>query len=466
MLNAMCGVRRVLRRVPRASTRRASAASATRPRFTERASDAIRAAASAAHLFPARVARPPADHELAVAAGTRAEGPGVATRLGERRASAIVVAVLLIGATAVSTLAGAAGPVMTDGATAHLQFASIGGPSGNAAAPRIAAGGDFGVDRTGIVAGRPRTAAPANAIRQLTPITLPDTSATDGATVSGPFLDDGTLLKPVSVETTVDDARDMLRTYTVKRGDTIDAVGRKFKVSPSTIYWANDLKNTRLVKGWKLTIPPVTGLVVTVKATDTLASLAKAHKIKPDAILAANKLEDPNLVMGQVLVMPGARGPKMVQAPKPKKVAPKGTTSKSGAVAGGGPARYTGGRFVWPVAGGGDVSRGFAGGHQGLDVAADTGTGVKAAAGGKVIFAGWKSNGGGYQVWISHGSGLYTTYNHMSSISVGTGQSVGRGQRIGGVGSTGNSSGPHLHFEVWKGSIWNGGSRVNPMGYL
>jgi murein DD-endopeptidase MepM/ murein hydrolase activator NlpD len=258
----------------------------------------------------------------------------------------------------------------------------------------------------------------------------------------------------------------MLRTYTVKRGDTIDAVGRKFKVSPSTIYWANDLKNTRLVKGWKLTIPPVTGLVVTVKATDTLASLAKAHKIKPDAILAANKLEDPNLVMGQVLVMPGARGPKMVQAPKPKKVAPKGTTSKSGAVAGGGPARYTGGRFVWPVAGGGDVSRGFAGGHQGLDVAADTGTGVKAAAGGKVIFAGWKSNGGGYQVWISHGSGLYTTYNHMSSISVGTGQSVGRGQRIGGVGSTGNSSGPHLHFEVWKGSIWNGGSRVNPMGYL
>ena len=89
-----------------------------------------------------------------------------------------------------------------------------------------------------------------------------------------------------------------------------------------------------------------------------------------------------------------------------------------------------------------------------------------AAAGGTVTFAGWKNNGGGYQVWISHGSGLYTTYNHMSAITVGRGQSVARGQQVGRVGMTGNATGPHLHFEVWRGPIWDGGVRVNPLIYL
>jgi murein DD-endopeptidase MepM/ murein hydrolase activator NlpD len=227
------------------------------------------------------------------------------------------------------------------------------------------------------------------------------------------------------------------------------------------VFWANNLKTTKLKAGWRLMIPPVDGLVVTVRPTDTLEALAAKHKVKAEAILAANKLSDPHLVMGQVLVVPGAKGAPLPK-PKPKKTV---TKAGSGAVASGGPSRYSGGRFVWPT-GGGSISRGFRSGHQGLDIAADPGTTVKAAAGGKVLFAGWKSNGGGYQVWVSHGSGLYTTYNHMSSLSVGTGQSVGRGQRLGGVGSTGNSTGPHLHFEVWRGPIWNGGTRVNPMNYL
>ena len=129
------------------------------------------------------------------------------------------------------------------------------------------------------------------------------------------------------------------------------------------------------------------------------------------------------------------------------------------------PAKYRGGRFAWPVAGG-EISRGYGYGHYGLDIAADSGTPVKAAAAGKVIFAGWKNNGGGYQVWIAHGSNLYTTYNHMSSLTVGNGQSVGRGQQVGRVGMTGNATGPHLHFEVWIGHIWDGGQRVNPLNYL
>jgi murein DD-endopeptidase MepM/ murein hydrolase activator NlpD len=129
------------------------------------------------------------------------------------------------------------------------------------------------------------------------------------------------------------------------------------------------------------------------------------------------------------------------------------------------PSHYSGGKLSWPVAGG-YISQYFHYGHYAIDIAADRGTTVKAAASGVVIFSGWKSNGGGYQVWISHGSGLYTTYNHMSSVSVGRGQHVGRSQQVGRVGMTGNATGPHLHFEVWRGPVWSGGTRVNPMLYL
>ena len=83
-----------------------------------------------------------------------------------------------------------------------------------------------------------------------------------------------------------------------------------------------------------------------------------------------------------------------------------------------------------------------------------------------VTFAGWKNNGGGYQVWIAHGDNLFTTYNHMSAITVGTGETVTRAEQVGRVGQSGNATGPHCHFEVWRGPIWNGGTRVNPLLYL
>ena len=180
-----------------------------------------------------------------------------------------------------------------------------------------------------------------------------------------------------------------------------------------------------------------------------------------------NGIDDPNLVVGQVLVLPGAKG-KAIQKPtfKPRS---NGPPAAAAAVAAAQPARpaYTGGKFLWPVVGGGNyISQYFHYGHYAIDIAADYGSTVRAAAGGTVIFAGWKSNGGGYQVWVAHGSGLYTTYNHMSAISVGRGQHVGRGQTVGRVGQSGNATGPHLHFEVWRGPVWDGGKRVNPLGYL
>ena len=130
------------------------------------------------------------------------------------------------------------------------------------------------------------------------------------------------------------------------------------------------------------------------------------------------------------------------------------------------PATYGGGPFAWPVPGG-TISQYFHYGHPALDIQAPYGTRVVAAASGTVIYAGWNNNGGGYQVWMSHGSGLYTTYNHLSAITVGVGERVGRGEQVGRVGQSGWATGPHCHFEVWRGYPWQGSSyRVNPLIYL
>jgi LysM repeat protein len=290
--------------------------------------------------------------------------------------------------------------------------------------------------------------------------------------IDGPFAADGTLVKPGSVETTVADGKDLIRTYRVKSGDTLTGVAHHFGVTMMTVWWANHLSSkNELHVGQILVIPPVSGVVVTVAASDTLDALATKYDVDSADIIEANNLSDPNLVVGQTLTIPGARG-SGIAAPKPKPVshpASSGSSSSPSHTSSGGsgrpPAQYSGGPMHWPVAGG-YISQYFHYGHWAIDIAADYGTRVMAAAAGTVTFAGWKDNGGGYQVWISHGSNLYTTYNHMSAITVGRGQSVARGQQVGRVGMTGNATGPHLHFEVWRGPIWDGGTRVNPLLYL
>jgi murein DD-endopeptidase MepM/ murein hydrolase activator NlpD len=283
---------------------------------------------------------------------------------------------------------------------------------------------------------------------------------------AGPFLDDGTLVMPVAVDTTVDDGSDKLATYRVKSGDTLTGIAHHFGVSMMTLWWANNLTSKdELHIGQTLVIPPVSGLVLTVAGGDTLASIAARTGTSADDILTYNGLTDPNLVIGQRLIIPGAMG-KGIPTPKP---AAKPVAKSSG---GGGssyhpaPTSYGGGRFAWPVPGG-YISQYYHYSHPAIDIAAPYGSRIVAAAGGTVIFAGWKSNGGGYQVWVSHGSGLYTGYYHMSAITVGIGEHVGRGGQVGRVGMSGDATGPHCHFEVWRGYPWESGSyRVNPLGYL
>jgi murein DD-endopeptidase MepM/ murein hydrolase activator NlpD len=398
--------------------------------------------------------------------------------LGHERTVAVAVAGIVLGASFLSV-----GPGRPNGDT--------GGPTGNGAEPRLAVGGsvDDG-SPTGNVeeayesqrpTGPSAYVDPAPTVNARSPIQNVDAldpeaqaainaQASQPTAVEGPFLDDGTLLKPVAVDTSVADGSSLIRTYKVKAGDTLAGIAAKYDVSTMTLWWANKLKSKNaLVRGQVLRIPPVSGLVVEVKATDTLASLARRYEVTADEIVATNQLQDRNLVVGQVLMLPGAKGAP-IKTVKPKPPARStGGGSSSGSSGGGGSARppknYSGGNFAWPTTSR-HISQYYHYGHYGLDIDGSTGDAIFAAAGGTVTFAGWKSNGGGYQVWIAHGSGLYTTYNHMSSVSVGRGQHVSKGQRVGRMGATGFATGSHLHFEVWKGAIWNGGSRVNPLSYL
>ena len=432
MLNASVGVQRVIARL-RPGTGRRTAAAVT---FQRRS------------ISLARTLRTPARTDV------RPSGERLVTATA---VGLVALAVALSGLTATTggggptgnTDGGGTDPRLTlGGAVAGIQD----GPNGIAgdfdAAP-IDAEGNVGLD--GSVVGRDTSAL----------------SPTDAASIDGPFSSDGTLVKPGSVDTAVADGSELIRTYKVKSGDTLTGIAAKFHVSMMTVWWANDLKNKDDLRiGQTLTIPPVNGLVVTVRTSDTLESLAAKYHADPADIMEVNELSDPNLVVGQTLTIPGARSapiptpkpkPKPSATPKPRSSGSSGTTRP--------PAQYTGGSFLWPVDGG-YISQYFHYGHYAIDIAANAGTRVRAAAGGVVIFSGWKNNGGGYQVWIAHGSGLYTTYNHMMSVSVGRGQHVSRGTQVGRVGMTGNATGPHLHFEVWRGPVWDGGVRVNPLIYL
>ena len=416
MLNAKAVAMRAVARLSPARRPRPERAASLRPRSVAAARHLgarLAALAASVHLAP-----PPSVRRTARLDLRRL----IVTRLSSERTVPVVAAVLILVASVVSFQPAAAQPTGTT--------------AGAGSSARLAIGGGVQLSFDEQVG-----------------------ALTDGsAAADSSWVDDGTLYKPVAVDTTVADGRSLLRTYTVRSGDTLTGIANRFGVKMMTIWWANHLTSKDVLSpGQKLVIPPVNGLVVTVKDGDTLDSLAAANHIDAQQILDTNGLTDSNLVIGQVLTLPGATGAP-IPTPKPVARSSGGTSSSL--------AHYGGGAFAWPVVGGGNyISQFFHYGHYALDIAASYGTKVVAAADGKVIFAGWKSNGGGWQVWISHGSNLYTTYNHMSALTVSTGQSVGRGQQVGRIGQSGWATGPHLHFEVWVGMIWGGGIQVNPLKY-
>jgi murein DD-endopeptidase MepM/ murein hydrolase activator NlpD len=338
---------------------------------------------------------------------------------------------------------------------------------------RTPGGAVLGVAQTPRVAafgGALRGAAPAPAIGG--PSLDPDEqiARVDGAAVDtyrgnesrdslGPFGPDGSRFELGVPVAPVPDGSDRLRRYKVHSGDSLASIAKHYHLHATTIFWANDLTSTSLKVGQTLAIPPIDGLVVVVKDGDTLAEIAKRTKVSEAEIIDENGLSDVDLTVGQTVIVPGAKGDPMPTPTPVRRTSSGGSATKS-------TAHYVSG-WVFPVVGGGAyISQYFHASHPALDIAADYGTTVRAAHAGKVIFAGWKNNGGGWQVWMSNGNNLYTTYNHMSAVSVSAGQVLGAGARVGRVGQSGWATGPHCHFEVWRGPIWDGGVRVNPLNYV
>lgn len=227
--------------------------------------------------------------------------------------------------------------------------------------------------------------------------------------------------------------------YVVRDGDSLSQIAKMFNVSISTIIWANDIKKGDLIKpGQTLLILPISGVKYIVKEGDTVKGVASKFKGDVDEIIQFNGLADSGkLVVGSEVIIPNGEDSSYVPASSVKTVIVRGS---------GGPS-YSG-YYLRPVENA-VKSQGLHG-YNGVDLAAPTGTPILASAAGDVIVsrsAGWNGGYGKYIV-IKHPNGTQTLYSHLSEVIVSAGWHVVQGQIIGYVGSTGKSTGPHLHFEV------------------
>lgn len=251
--------------------------------------------------------------------------------------------------------------------------------------------------------------------------------------------------------------------YEVQSGDTVSSIAKKYGVSINTVLWANDLTARSVLRlGQKLTILPVTGVLHTVKRGETLGAIAKKYDSDVSKILAANRVASASQIqIGEELVIPDGRPQVVTRAPAPAAPPRLGDVRdvfKPPAEAP--PSQVVeGADLVWPT----DqkrINQYFKVRHPGLDINGTLSNATYAVDAGIVTFSGWNSGGYGNMILIDHGNGMVTRYAHHSKMYVKVGDQVTKGQSIGMVGSTGRSTGPHLHFEIYVN-----GKRVNPLTY-
>jgi len=261
--------------------------------------------------------------------------------------------------------------------------------------------------------------------------------------------------EPATETIASDRLREKIIEYTVNSGDTISTIAQKFGVSEDTIRWQNKLDKKGTIKvGQTLEILPVTGISHKVIKGDTVYSIAKKYDASPQAIVdfpynTFTNDETFALAVGQIVIVPeGVMPEETVPAGRIRQITPDaGTVVASGA-------------FVWPASG--SITQRFSWYHPAIDIANKEAPNILAADAGKVIVAGWPDNFGyGNRVMIDHGNGYVTLYAHMAVIYVKSGQTVTRGAAIGKMGSTGRSTGTHLHFEIIKN-----GTHLNPLNIL
>lgn len=266
-------------------------------------------------------------------------------------------------------------------------------------------------------------------------------------------------------------------TYEVAPGDTLSGIASKFGISTESVLWSNEVSNAnRLALGDKLRIVPVDGMVHTVKAGDTLSGIASRYKVSVEDItgFAENGLPGPDsLHIGQDLVIPGATKPApppppamvaAAAAPAPSAPAPAPAPKAAPAAPAPAPApppkaAPPSSSVMWPVRG--PIFTYFSGYHPGLDISPPYGTPVVAIRGGVVTAVRLWEYSYGHHILIDHGNGISAMYAHLSSQAVSVGETVSAGEVIGRVGNTGRSTGPHLHFELYRN-----GAAINPLGML
>lgn len=268
--------------------------------------------------------------------------------------------------------------------------------------------------------------------------------------------------------------------YMVSKGDTIFDIAQKFNLFPETILWGNynilaDNPHA-LSPGQELNILPTNGVFYEWHAGDGLNGVASFYGVTPEDILnyPGNHLDPavvgdfakPNIEVGKWLVIPGGRrefvswsAPRITR--KDPSVAKIFGPGACGPIADG---NVGGGAFIWPTTvrhlSGFDYSPET--NHYGIDISGQEGNQIFAADSGVVVYAGWNDFGYGNVIVLDHGNGWQTLYAHLSGLNVGCGDSVVQGSVIGSMGTTGKSSGPHLHFEMTSDQY----GRVNPWNFL
>ena len=245
--------------------------------------------------------------------------------------------------------------------------------------------------------------------------------------------------------------------YTVQEGDSVFGIAQKFNIAPETVLWSNYdvLRDNphKLAIGQVLKIPPTDGIWYKWTSRDTLDTVAAKFSVTPEDILlyVGNDLDlsNPAIEPGTYVMIPGGEReyqqwliPDIPRGAAGVSTSPYFQCDTS--------ANYFPGTgyFVWPTSVHTISGNNYWSGHLAIDIGAGIGSPVYAADSGVVIWAGWMENGYGNVVIIDHNNNYVTVYAHLSVVNVSCGQNIFQGSVLGSAGSTGNSTGPHLHFEI------------------
>lgn len=253
---------------------------------------------------------------------------------------------------------------------------------------------------------------------------------------------------PISTSKTIS-TESKVKYYEIKKGDTLWDISRKYQVDLDTLMVMNNLnKNSVLSIGQTIKVPYNRARIHTIAKGETMWDISRKYEVDVSQIIRANPTKNPNaLKIGDKLEIPDS------------------TNSSRLVLAYNEPSRSVANiksQFMWPIVGTITSRYGWraSGFHHGVDIAGDVGDPVKAAAAGKVVFADYRAVYG-RTVILQHPDGHETWYAHLQNISVKLGSQVAKGQVIGTVGTTGRTTGPHLHFEVKKDS-----RNIDPLTYL